>query len=244
MIANYNTPQDTKCIEIIAEYKRKLEEEAKSEDRSELLGVIEQNALISKTHLTRATETNLPNLVADAMVRYWQKFEYLCDLAVINGGFVRGDKIYPIGYQLTIGVLREELPFPKSSHLVKLKGQMLWNALEEMLTPLPLAAGCYPHLSHGWELKYDSSKPPGHRIISLAKQNIPIDLEKNYLVAITIFMHNGGDNCKSWTLGQLVSKPDEETIICDIVIRYLKELKQNNQPLIPRVEGRTMDLRK
>jgi len=244
MIANYNIPQDKKCIEVITEYKRKLEEGAKLEDRTEILGVIEKNPLISKTHLTRSKETNLSNLVADAMVHYWEKLEYSCDLAVINGGFIRGDKTYPIGYKLTIGDLREELPFPKASHLVKLEGKTLWNALEEMLTPLPLAAGCYPHLSHGWSLKYDSSRSPGTRIISLTKENVPIDFNEAYLVAITIFMHNGGDNCKSWTSGLLLSKPDEETVICDIVIQYLQKLKQTNRPLIPLVEGRVMDLRK
>lgn len=38
------------------------------------------------------------------------------DMGLINGGFVRGDKTYAVDSDITVKIIRDELPFPK--HIV------------------------------------------------------------------------------------------------------------------------------
>jgi 2',3'-cyclic-nucleotide 2'-phosphodiesterase (5'-nucleotidase family) len=80
-------------------------------------------------------------MVADAMAGHYSEFG--CDAAIINGGFVRGDRAYGLGTAVTLRDVRYELPFPKVAVLLRIRGDAIVQALQlgEMLTPHPTPSG-------------------------------------------------------------------------------------------------------
>lgn len=177
------------------------------------------SGLSTKTDDVRRKEMAFPCLVADAMrelagredfglgVRFTRdekgdiENEQAADLGVINGGFVRGDKNYSPGVTLTVADIRRELPFPKQAVILKISGQALREALEQMLTGAPVASGSFPHLSRHGELVYDVTKPPMSRISSFKIKGQDVQADQTYRVAVSIFMAGGGDGCVAWTQG-------------------------------------------
>jgi 2',3'-cyclic-nucleotide 2'-phosphodiesterase (5'-nucleotidase family) len=86
------------------------------------------------------------------------------------------------------------------------------------------AVGSFPHISEGWEIKYDLSCPPLHRILSVSYQQIPLDgngdLDTPYLVAISDFyVGKGGDGVDAFTTQEVVA--DHKELISNCVVEYL-----------------------
>jgi 2',3'-cyclic-nucleotide 2'-phosphodiesterase (5'-nucleotidase family) len=69
------------------------------------------------------------------------------DAACINGGFVRGDTIYPPGHPLQYRELMAELPFPKCTTVLRITGAAWREAIEQQLMLAPKPAGSFPHYS-------------------------------------------------------------------------------------------------
>ena len=70
-----------------------------------------------------AGPASFPEMVADAMAAHYS--EVGCDAAIINGGFVRGDRAYGLGTALTLRDVRYELPFPKVAVLLRIRGDAI-----------------------------------------------------------------------------------------------------------------------
>ena len=89
----------------------------------------------------RRREATGSNLVADAML--WMLMsniqaskEDVCSLpklAMINGGFIRADRLYQPGSNFTVRHLLKELPFPRGMAVLKLKGRHLKDAIKQQL---------------------------------------------------------------------------------------------------------------
>lgn len=92
--------------------------------------------LSTKTSMVRTREASIGNLIADGMAAH-----YAADLAVINGGFIRGDRKYRVGTDITVGMIRAELPFSKLAWKLQIKGKDIVMALEQMLAASPVASG-------------------------------------------------------------------------------------------------------
>src|SRR5205085_10176627 len=119
-------------------------------------------ALDSRDATVRGREAPIGNLIADAM-----RERTRADLAIMNGGGIRGGKVYEAGTAITRRDVQAQLPF--GNHLVTLniKGSELRLAIENGLSRLPAAAGRFPQVS-GVTIAFDPQQPAGSRVRSIA----------------------------------------------------------------------------
>ena len=115
------------------------------------------------------------------------------DAAIMNGGGIRGGKIFEPGTAITRRDILSELPFGNHLVTVDIKGRALWNDLENGLSRLPAAAGRFPQVS-GLRIEFDPQRPPGSRVLSIAVGDKPLDPDRTYRVATNDFMTRGGDD--------------------------------------------------
>ena len=117
-----------------------------------------------------------------------------CQIGIQNGGFIRRDSLYKVGTVLRASDLREELPFPRTPVLIRMKGADIQLALEQMIARCPAPVGSFPHLSDGWYVEYDLTQPAMHRIRTIKYLDSSINMEDSFLLAITDFYADkGGD---------------------------------------------------
>ncbi|TKY86649.1 hypothetical protein EX895_004288 [Sporisorium graminicola] len=95
------------------------------------------------------------------------------DCCIICGGSLRGDQIYGPGKILLSDVL-EIMPFEDAVVCKELKGQDIWDALENGLSMYPKQEGRFPQVA-GMMVKWDSTKPPGKRLVSVELLDNPLD---------------------------------------------------------------------
>lgn len=181
-------------------------------------------AILTRSSVVRQTEAVFADLLADSMSDHY--YEDGCDAAVINGGFVRGDRSYPAGHKLTVRDVLTELPFPKVLVLLKLSGRGLLQAINDMLAKLPAPAGCFPHLSYQLSATYDRSDScttPHQRIKSLHIYGQPVDPDGVYKIATTTFLAGGGDGIRGF-LDHGTKISNDEFKVSDVAIKYLEKV--------------------
>ncbi len=161
-IANRKQKPDPDCIARLAKYlppptsstANKQADEAPPQVLMRFTG-----ALDSRTSQSRTRECTLGNVVADAQRWYWG-----ADIGLINGGFLRGDRLYPVPYDFTSADREREVPFPSPSIVVDILGRDFLVGLEQACSALPAPLGGFPQLS-GMKITVDLSRPVGSRII-------------------------------------------------------------------------------
>lgn len=171
----------------------------------------------------RIGETNLGNLIADAMVEATG-----ADIGFTNGGGIRAS--IPAG-DITVGDIMTSFPFNNFLSVIEITGSEVMEALEKGVDSYPEQAGHYPHVS-GMKYKFDPSKEVGSRIVEVIVNNEPIDLEKTYKLVTNDFIAIGGDG---YTM--FIGKPiiAEGALLSDALIEHVKALGELN----PVVEGRS-----
>lgn len=163
-------------------------------DMEQILTVVDANTqypLSTKTSDCRISETNFPCLLADAFVWTFRRENLKCDFGIQNGGFIRGDRIYTPGTQITRSMIAEELPFIQQPVLIEMMGKDVVSALEQMLpdTPSPPPLGSYPHVSDGLTASFNLNnfKSGTPKVFDVKVNGEPINLESTYSVASTSF---------------------------------------------------------
>mmetsp|Transcript_67515 Transcript_67515/g.141115 ORF Transcript_67515/g.141115 Transcript_67515/m.141115 type:complete len:527 (-) Transcript_67515:101-1681(-) len=214
LLSTAHEEPDAVVLATAAEYIGEGEEE-------EELCVIEDMPLSTKSQELRSRENAFAGLVADAIA--WSYRDKGCNLAIQNGGFVRQDSLYEVGTMLTSNQVREEMPFPKGPVLLKMTGRLLKQGIEEMLRWTPVAHGAFPQLSQGFHVVYDPAAPALQKIQSFEIWGEALDLDREYLVAISEFyVDKVGDNVEAFTLATPVAKHSEK--IRDLTVRYFRQL--------------------
>ncbi|MBC7222222.1 5'-nucleotidase C-terminal domain-containing protein [Candidatus Bipolaricaulota bacterium] len=178
----------------------------------------------------RSEETNLGNLIADALL--WKARVAGAQIAIQNGGGIRAS--LPAG-PVTFGDCMSILPFGNYLVVLELTGEQIWQALENGVSQVEKAAGRFPHVA-GLRFVWDPSQPAGSRIVSVevfedgAWQ--PLDRSATYRLATNNFLAQGGDGyemfCKAknvWNLG---------FVDYEVLAEYI----QAHSPVAPKVEGR------
>lgn len=162
-------------------------EEISSNQEEVLSEVIGTNAieLDGKRESVRVKETNLGNLITDAMLN-----ETNADLAITNGGGIRasiskGD--------ITKGDVVSVLPFGNYIVTKKLTGAQIKEVLEFGVRSYGESLGGFPHVA-GIKFVVDPSRAVGDRIISLTINGQKLDMNKTYTVATNDFTAVGGDD--------------------------------------------------
>jgi 2',3'-cyclic-nucleotide 2'-phosphodiesterase (5'-nucleotidase family) len=178
------------------------------------------------THL-RSVETNLGNLVADAI-----RADVGADVAIVNGGGIRSDKVYPRG-PLTRRTLLEIHPFGNVVCKLSVPGRVLLQALNSGVSKLPAPAGQFPQVS-GVTFGIDHAAPPGDRLRAVYVNGVPLDADRTYTLAIPDYLVNGGDGYTMFDdQPVLVSAEDGR-----LVVAALEKYVMARGAVAPAVEGR------
>ena len=132
--------------------------------------------LDSRRASVRGEETAIGNLIADAM-----RAGVNADVAITNGGGIRGDKTYDAGVTLTRRDIQTELPFGNRTVKLQLTGAQLLEALENGVSRVEEGAGRFPSTS-GLTMIWSRSAPPGERVKSVMVNGKPLDPATTYTV--------------------------------------------------------------
>lgn len=180
----------------------------------------------------RGQETNLANLICDAMI--WQTASEGTQLCIQNGGGIRAS--IPAG-DVSMGQVLEVLPFGNQIATFGLKGADVWAALENGVSEVEEGGGRFPQVG-GLRFTYDPNQEAGSRIVSVEVKNAdgtysPIDLNAVYQVASNDFMRGGGDGYEMFA-NNAINPYDSGAVLADAVAEYITAFS----PVAPAAEGR------
>jgi 2',3'-cyclic-nucleotide 2'-phosphodiesterase (5'-nucleotidase family) len=143
--------------------------------------------LDSRRSIVRMEEAAIGNLIADAM-----RQTVHAEVALMNGGGIRGDKVYVPGTAITRKDILAELPFGNRVVKLEVSGAVLREALEHSLGRYEDGAGRFPQVS-GLKIEADVSAPAGRRLKSVTANGSPLDPARAYTLATNDFIASGGD---------------------------------------------------
>lgn len=172
--------------------------------------------LDSRKATVRGQEAAIGNLIADAM-----KAAVGADIAITNGGGIRGNKTYAPGAEITRRDILTELPFGNRTVLLEIKGSDVVKALENGVSQVENGAGRFPQVS-GLKVVFDPKKPAGERVVSVAVGDQPLDPEKTYKLATNDYMSKGGDGYTALKAGKVVFGERDAKLMANDVMAYLK----------------------
>ncbi|PRH84720.1 bifunctional metallophosphatase/5'-nucleotidase [Labrys okinawensis] len=173
--------------------------------------------LDSRTANVRSQETAMGDLIADAI-----RARTGADCAIINGGGIRANKVYPAGAKLTRRDILSELPFGNTTVLVELKGADIKAALENGVSQLQNYAGRFPQVS-GLAITVDARAPVGARVTSVSVNGEPLDPVRRYKLASNNFMLAGGDGYDAIGRGRVLIGATDGKLLANEVMVYLRE---------------------
>ena len=175
----------------------------------------------------RASESNLGDLVADVM-----RDDAGADLAIMNAGSIRGDRIYAAG-PLTRRALLEMLPFGNVICKISLPGRVVLQALNSGLAELPASAGRFPQVS-GLTMLVEASAPAGNRVRDVKVNGAPLDPTRTYSVAIPDYLLKGGDGYTMFAGGKVLIGPETGNLMVSALEKYVTAKGE----IAPEIEGR------
>ncbi len=184
--------------------------------------------LDSQRASVRSGETNFGNLIADAMRKAVR-----ADIAITNGGGIRGDRTYEAGSVLTRKDVLTELPFGNVTVLLELSGADVLAALENGVSQVEKGAGRFPQVS-GLSFVYDPAAAPGSRVVEVEVGGKALDRAKSYRVATNDYMAGGGDGYAVLKNGKALIDASGATLMATTVMDHIAA----TAPVAPKVEGR------
>jgi 2',3'-cyclic-nucleotide 2'-phosphodiesterase (5'-nucleotidase family) len=151
----------------------------------------------------------LGNLIADA-----QRWAGKGDVAIMNNGGIRTDLR---AGDVTYGSLFELQPFGNTLYSLTMTGAQLRGLAEAMLAKSP-----NDHVS-GLTIRYDPSRPPGSRVVSVTMADgTPLSDTRTYSVIVNDFLATGGEGYNA-AARATASKP-LNIVDLDALIDYLQSL--------------------
>jgi len=248
LIETKDKEENAEAVELLKPYKEKI-----AAVNEEKIGVTLKNALISPRTSdegyvsgtsVRASETILGNLITDGMLAKAQ--DYAKDKKVImafqNGGGIRS----AIGAgPITVGDVITVLPFGNTLATMDVTGAELKEAFEISFKEYPKENGGFLHVS-GAKVEFDSSKPAGQRVISIAYKNADgtytkLENTTTYTVATNAFTAKGGDGY------DVLKKAYEAGRVTDLGLSDWENLREHLISLGGKIpterEGRIVDVK-
>lgn len=179
----------------------------------------------------RTKETNLGNLISDAMLAKTRSAG--AQVAIMNGGSIRAS--IDAG-QVTLGELLDVQPFGNTIGLVTLTGAQLKEALENGVSQLETTAGRFAQVA-AMRYSFDALRAVGDRVtgVQVADGNggyAALDPNGSYRVVTNSFLITGGDGYTVLSKG--TNKIDTGLLDIDVTTEYVTA----HSPINPQVEGR------
>ena len=175
----------------------------------------------------RTQETNLGDFLADAM-----RARLDADVALINGGGIRTDRVVPAG-PLTKRDVLGLLPFTNVVLKLAVPGARLREALEQGLSRLEREGGGYLQVS-GLRLAYDPRLPAGRRVLGVEVGGAPLDSARTYTVAVVDYVARGGDGITALRDGRVLVDATSGPQLSDVLLEAITA----RGTIAPAVDGR------
>ena len=217
---DHTVPEDPELKSFADYYQNKLEE-----DLGQTIAQLDTPLVYGENHESRYRETNIGNFVADS---YRDHFN--ADIGLMNGGGIRTS--IPAG-EFTLRDAYSILPFGNKVILANVKGETIQAALENSVSRN--LGGGFLQVS-GINYSYNPSLPVGERVQSITINNEPIDLEKDYLVAMPNYIFNGGDGYTMFAESEILVDDTNAQTDAEVLIQYASKLGTINASLEERIQ--------
>lgn len=221
-VPNRKTPAEPVVARIVNRYQSRLDRE---------LGVAigkTLTALDTRAETLRGGEAAFGNLVTDA-VRARMK----TDVALMNGGGMRGNRLYKAGTVLTRKDILGEMPFDNTLMVLQLSGRQLRAALEHGVARVGEQSGQFPQVS-GLTMVYDPRRPAGQRVLSVKIGGKPLDPKALYTLATNDFLADGGDGYAMLAKAKRLVGANAGPHMAGSVVEYI----ESKGTVSPKIEGR------
>lgn len=186
-------------------------------------------SLEARSVCIRTHETNTGNLVADVIRK-----EGKGNLALINGGAFRADKIITAG-PITSADIFTLLPYDDKIVTIEIDGRTIIKALENGLVNWGSRKGRFPQVS-GIKFRFHPDRPNYNKVIknSVKVGGSPIQPDKNYKLSTIDFLTERGE-IDGYTMlkGRKVS--GEYRVLTDVLIEYIRSKKSISPILDQRI---------
>ena len=187
-----------------------------------------RTALDTRRAAVRGGEAAFGNLVADAL-----RAATASDIALVNGGGIRGDTTYPAGAAIARKTVLTELPFGNRTVKLRLTGAQVRAALEHGVSQVERAAGRFPQVS-GLAFAFDPARPPGARVTRATVAGAALDPARLYTLATMDFLARGGDGYGVLRAGEVLIDARSGGLAAGQVIDHIAAAGT----VAPAVEGR------
>ncbi|MUK87520.1 LPXTG cell wall anchor domain-containing protein [Ornithinibacillus sp. L9] len=232
---------DQDAIDVLAPYKAEVDELINQET-----GAVAMKPILNPRHSdsdisVRANETELGNLITDAMLAKAKEKYPEVVIAMQNGGGIRA--AIDEG-PITVGEVIAVLPFGNDPVIAELTGAEIKQILEHSVRQAPAESGGFLHVA-GMKFTYDSTMDPGSRIVTMEVEidgeYVEINADQTYLVTTNNFTGKGGDGFEVFAQAY-----DEGRVkdIGEIDWEQLRDymVEDLNGEVDPVIEGRIIDL--
>ncbi len=182
----------------------------------------------TRREAVRTGENAFANAVVDTL-----RTALDADVALFNGGGIRGDRQYAAGVLLTRRDIYTELPYHDVGVVLDVTGQQLWDTVESGVAGVEQTQGRFPHLSNT-RVVVDLAKPPGQRVQELSVGGRPVDRKAHYRLATSSFLAAGGDGFAALSVApRLVEDRDADFISTQLIAHITRA-----GLFTPRLDGR------
>ncbi|WP_230868730.1 5'-nucleotidase C-terminal domain-containing protein [Iocasia frigidifontis] len=204
-IDSINIEDDQEIINL----KKEIEEKNK-EDYSKVVSSTIYFLNGEKTDV-RTSETNLGNLIADAILANIE-----ADLAFINSKGINASIDRGL---ITKGDVLNVLPSKDRVVVKKIKGADLLKIIEYSLSKYPDAEGVFPQVS-GIKIIFTQDNTSQNRVLKVWINDLLLEEEKYYLVATNDFLAAGGDGFETFKKAKTIQEGER---LDQIFIKYIRE---------------------
>lgn len=182
----------------------------------ERLGVWSENYSTRREDV-RGGENAFANFIVDAM----KDFAHV-DIALLNGGSIRGDRQYLSNTPILRRDIATELPFRSRLKVVKISGRDFIKALEAGFSQVEDLKGGFPHVA-GINITYDSTAAVGKRVKSVTINGAQIIDSSIYTLATTDYLASGGDGYLPLQSArtEITSEVSNSILIVDLVVKAI-----------------------
>ncbi|SEM96476.1 5'-nucleotidase [Terribacillus saccharophilus] len=232
---------DPEAVNTLNTYKSEVDQVSNQETGAVAQKPLTNPRLTDSDVSVRANETELGNLITDAMLVKAQEKMPEVSIAMQNSGGIRA--AIDQG-PITVGEVITVLPFGNDPAVVQLTGDEIKQILEYSVRLAPEESGGFLQIS-GMKFAYDSTKEAGSRVVSMqvktGEEYVDISPDQTYSVTTNNFTAKGGDGydvfAKAYAEGRV---QDLGEIDWEQFRDYMVEnLKGEVNPVI---EGRITDL--
>jgi len=176
-----------------------------------------------RTMMKQQPESILGNFMADCLKKMAEKkFNKKIDVAVVNYGGIRS--YLPKG-DISIDRVYELMPFDNLIVLLELKGNVLLQLLNQTAE------------KGGWPVAGITMKIKEKHAVDILIDNKPLDESATYVVAVSDYLANGGDDC---AMLRNIPQLNVGYLFRDALVAYISQYAEEGKPIDIKVENRVM----